>query len=162
VSLSSDPVARLIATDTLNFLTNEILNMVELSVLALSVTAHTPLPDHRVTHLACRLPIAMKIHPGRGGGTSKWALRQMLTRYVPPEWINLPKAGFLMPIGQWLRCPLQEWAEDLFEPGLMQRQGDLQPEPIQTFWRQHLSRRFDHIASLWTVLMWQAWLVQWA
>lgn len=122
------------AIDTLNYLPNEILTKVELAAMALSVNTHTPFPDHRVADVTCRLPTAMKILPGRGGGTSKWALHQILTKYVPPELIDRPKAGFVMPIGQWLRCQLQEWAVDLLELGLMQRQGDLQPEPIQTFW----------------------------
>lgn len=70
-------------------------------------------------------------------------------------------AGFGIPIGQWMRGPLRGWAEDLLEPGLMQRQGYLQPAPIQVLWRQHLTGRFDYTASLWTVLMWQAWVAEW-
>lgn len=57
--------------------------------------------------------------------------------------------GFGIPIGQWLRGPFRGWAEDLLEPGLMQRQGYLQPEPIQVLWRQHLPGRFDYTAKLW-------------
>ena len=103
----------------------------------------------------------MKINPSCGGGTSKWALRQILFKHVPRDLIERPKAGFAIPIGQWLRGPLRSWAEDLLEPGPMRRQGYLRPEPIQKLWRQHLSGRFEHTTRLWTVLMWQAWLAEW-
>ena len=63
-----------------------------------------------MAEVAWRLPMAMKIHPGGAGGTSKWALRQILYKHVPPELIERPKAGFGIPIGQWLRGPLRGWA----------------------------------------------------
>jgi asparagine synthase (glutamine-hydrolysing) len=65
-----------------------------------------------------------------------------------------------MPIGPWLRGPLRSWASDLLDPALLQRQGYLQPEPIQRLWRAHLAGA-DHTPQLWAVLMWQAWLAEW-
>jgi asparagine synthase (glutamine-hydrolysing) len=109
-----------------------------------------------VAEVAWRLPLALKIR----GGTGKWALRQLLVRHVPPALIERPKAGFAMPIGAWLRGPLRSWAEDLLDPQLLQRQGLLQPDPIQHLWRVHL-RGADHTPQLWSVLMWQAWLAEW-
>jgi len=156
--LDGDVIARMMATDTLNYLPNDILTKVDRAAMAASLETRAPFLDHRVAEVAWRLPMSMKIRPGRNGGISKWALRQLLYKYVPLELIERPKAGFGIPIGQWLRGPLRSWAEDLLEPGLMQRQGYLRPEPIQTLWRQHLSKRFDHTGKLWSVLMWQAWL----
>ena len=155
--LTGDAVARMMATDSLNYLPNDILTKVDRAAMAASLETRTPLLNHHVAAIAWRLPMAMKIRGGQG----KWALRQILYKHVPRHLIERPKAGFGMPIGQWLRGPLRGWAEDLLDPGLMQRQGYLRPEPIQTLWRQHLSGRFDHTSRLWTVLMWQAWLAEW-
>ena len=159
--LSGDAVARMMATDTLNYLPNDILTKVDRAAMAASQETRAPFLDRRVAEVAWRLPMAMKIHPGKGGGISKWALRQILYKHVPPELIERPKAGFGIPIGQWLRGPLRGWAEDLLEPGLMQRQGYLRPEPMQVLWRQHLRGRFDHTTRLWSVITWLGWLAEW-
>lgn len=155
--LANDPVARMMAWDALSYLPDDILVKVDRAAMAASIETRAPFLDHRVAAVAWRLPMSMKIRAGQG----KWALRQILYQHVPRELIERPKAGFAMPIGQWLRGPLRPWAEALLAPGQMQRQGYLRAEPIQTLWRQHLTGRYDHTTKLWTVLMWQAWFEQW-
>jgi asparagine synthase (glutamine-hydrolysing) len=159
-ALGADPVGRMMVTDSLNYLANDILTKVDRAAMATSLETRAPFLDHRVAALAWRLPMAMKIKRGQGGGSGKWALRQILYKHVPRELIERPKAGFGMPIGAWLRGPLRPWADALLDPVAMQHQGYLRPEPIQRLWHQHLSGRFDHTARLWTVLMWQAWLAE--
>jgi len=155
--LSDDPIARMMAWDTLSYLPDDILVKVDRAAMAVSLETRAPFLDHRVAQIAWRLPMSMKIR----GGTSKWALRQILYKYVPRELIERPKAGFAMPIGQWLRGPLRVWAAELLHPDRLGREGYLHPEPITRLWQQHLSGRYDHTSKLWTVLMWQAWLEQW-
>jgi asparagine synthase (glutamine-hydrolysing) len=155
--LSGDPVARMMAWDALSYLSDDILVKVDRAAMAVGLETRAPFLDHRVASVAWRLPMAMKIR----AGTSKWALRQLLYQHVPRELIERPKAGFAMPIGQWLRGPLRPWAEELLHPDRLHREGYLRPEPISQFWQQHLSGRYDHTTKLWTVLMWQTWLEQW-
>jgi asparagine synthase (glutamine-hydrolysing) len=151
----------MMAFDTLNYLPNDILTKVDRAAMATSLETRCPLLDYRVTELAWRLPMAMKIRPGHAQENGRWAIRQILNQHLPAELFDRPKMGFGIPIGAWLRGPLRSWAEDLLDPVAMERQGYLRPEPIQRLWRQHLSGRFDHTTRLWTVLMWQAWLEEW-
>jgi len=155
--LSGDPIARMMAWDTLSYLPDDILVKVDRAAMAASLETRAPFLDHRVAQIAWRLPMSMKIR----GGTSKWALRQILYKYVPRELMERPKAGFAMPISQWLRGPLRAWAEELLHPNRLACEGYLRPEPISRLWQQHLSGRYDHTTKLWPVLMWQAWLEQW-
>ena len=91
------------------------------------------------------------------GGQGKWALRQVLYKYVPRELIERPKAGFGIPVGQWLRGPLREWAEALLDEARLQREGYLNPAPIRQAWQEHLNGRHDWTPRLWCMLMFQAW-----
>ena len=61
----------------------------------------------------------MKIKNGQG----KWLLRQVLYRHVPYELIDRPKAGFGIPVGQWLREPLRSWAENLLDQNRLSAEG---------------------------------------
>ncbi|MCS5704713.1 asparagine synthase (glutamine-hydrolyzing) [Synechococcus sp. FGCU-3] len=150
------PAEQLMLADIRTYLPADILVKVDRAAMAASLETRAPFLDHRVAAVAWQLPLSLKIR----GGVGKWALRQLLDRYVPRHLIDRPKAGFAMPIGPWLRGPLRPWAEELLDPELLRQQGHLQPEPIQRLWRAHLAGA-DHTSQLWTVLMWQAWLAEW-
>jgi asparagine synthase (glutamine-hydrolysing) len=148
-----DPLS-MMYLDTLTYLPDDILCKVDRAAMACSLETRVPFLDHRVVELAWRLPLHMKIRKG----VSKWALRQVLYKRVPKELIERPKAGFAIPVGQWLRGPLREWAEALLNPIRLKAEGYLHPEPITKVWQEHLSGHYDHTPKLWSVLMFQAWL----
>jgi asparagine synthase (glutamine-hydrolysing) len=112
-----------------------------------------PLLDHRVVELAWSLPLEMRL--GDGG---KRVLRRLLDRYVPPALSDRPKAGFSVPIADWLRGPLRDWGESLLDEGRLRRAGFLDPAAVRRIWRQHQLGWLSHDQLLWNVLMFQAWL----
>ncbi|MDH3933354.1 MAG: asparagine synthase C-terminal domain-containing protein, partial [Chromatiales bacterium] len=108
----------------------------------------------RVVEFAWRLPLALRW----GERGSKLVVRELLKRYVPPALTERPKAGFGVPVGEWLRGPLRDWAESLIDPGRIRSQGLLDEPGVTKLWRQHLCGWRDHSDVLWSVLMFQAWL----
>jgi len=80
----------------------------------------------------------------------------MLYKYIPKKLLDRPKAGFQIPIGDWLIGPLKAWAEDLLAPEKIISQGYFHSEPIQKIWKEHLSGNYDWTPKLWGILMFQS------
>lgn len=160
--LSSNKQLSMLAYDTLNYLPNDILTKVDRASMAASLEVRSPFLDHRVAELAWRLPNELRLGRDNEQFPGKTILRQLLYQYVPRHLVERPKSGFGVPIGHWLRGPLKPWADSLLDPSLIYSQGFLRPEPVQLLWKQHLSGRFDHTSRLWTILMWQSWLLEWS
>ena len=150
----ADPVARMMALDGLTYMPDDILTKVDRASMAVSLETRAPFLDRDVMEFAWRLPMHMKLRDGRG----KWVLRQLLDRHVPRALMERPKMGFGIPLDQWLRGPLRDWAADLLAEDRLRREGYFRPEDIVSTWQLHLRGEGSFGYRLWSVLMFQAWL----
>jgi asparagine synthase (glutamine-hydrolysing) len=149
-----EPISQMMAIDSLTYLPDDILCKVDRAAMASSLETRAPFLDHKVIEAALKIPSELKIQQGIG----KIPLRKILAKYLPTQLIDRPKAGFAIPIGEWLRGPLKEWAEELLDPRTLNAQGFLDVDIIQNIWEEHLSGKKDFTSKLWAVLMFQSWL----
>lgn len=148
-----DAVLTMQILDLQMYLPEEILVKVDRASMAASLEVRTPFLDPNVVEFALKLPARLRIRDG----VTKWALRQILYRHVPPTLVDRPKQGFGIPLSDWLRGPLREWAEALLSEAALRRIDLLDPGPVRAMWERHLSKRVNAPHLLWAVLMLQAW-----
>jgi asparagine synthase (glutamine-hydrolysing) len=113
-----------------------------------------PLLDHRLVEYVWGLPLEFKLR----NGDSKYLIRKLLASLVPRELWARPKMGFRVPIGELLRGPLRNWADDLLALPRLHQEGFLRASEISRIWSAHRSGRADASYMLWNTLMFQAWL----
>lgn len=145
---------RMMVTDALSYLPDDILVKVDRAAMGVSLETRAPFLDHRLVEFSWTLPLDYKLR----SGVPKWVLREVLYRHVPRELIDRPKRGFSVPMADWLRGPLREWAESLLSQSRLRREGFFHPDPVRQTWASHVSGNKDCSAQLWCVLMFQAWL----
>ncbi|MCB0355976.1 MAG: asparagine synthase (glutamine-hydrolyzing) [Bdellovibrionales bacterium] len=148
-----DPREQMMYLDFNTYLGEDILTKVDRATMAWSLESRIPMLDRRVIELAWSLPLDFKIHKGQG----KWILKQLLYRYVPQALIERPKMGFGIPIGEWIKGPLRDWAETLLAEDSLNQSGLLHVKNINQRWQEHKKGQRNWHMSLWNVLMFQQW-----
>lgn len=140
--------------DALSYLPDNNLVKVDRACMASSLESRVPLLDYRIIEYAWQLPFEYKVQ----GNERKWLLKKLLAQYVPKELIDRPKMGFGVPIEHWLRGPLKDWAGDLLSEARIKREGYFDYRPIEKQWSEHIKGERNRHYSLWSILMFQAWL----
>lgn len=150
---SLEPVEAMRRWDLAQYMPDDLMVKVDRAAMSASLETRAPLLDHKLVELALALP-ERELFKGERG---KLALRNVLYRYVPQQLIERPKAGFGIPLGQWLRGPLRGWAENMLDPAMIRAQGLIDADKVALLWAEHVSGKYDRGSYLWNVLMFQAW-----
>ena len=153
LSNSLSNIEKAMLYDTLGYLSDDILVKVDRAAMSVSLETRAPFLDHEVFNFAWSLPLSYKSKHGN----SKRILKNILYKYVDRNLLERPKMGFGVPVGEWIKGPLKEWAEDLLNPEIIKADGYFCPKTTQKFWEEHTSGDRNWQNQLWTILMFQSW-----
>ena len=150
--LCQDEVASMQYWDLLSYLPGDILTKVDRASMAYSLEVRSPFLDKTMIEYGFSLPLRYRIHQGR----SKYLLRELAEKWLPPSIVSGKKMGFGVPLAYWLRHELRDWAEALLAPQRLQDIG-FNERTVRKLWDAHLSEKLDASGRLWNTLM----LVHW-
>lgn len=151
--LGLDEQQKMMVLDCITYLPDDILVKVDRAAMASSLEVRNPFLDHRIIEYAWKIPQYLKLNNGQ----SKRILRDILYQYVPKNLIERPKMGFAIPIDEWLRGSLRDWAESLLNEKSLKENGYFETRLILNKWEEHLSGKKNYQNQLWSVLMFQSW-----
>lgn len=117
-----------------------------------SLEVRVPVLDLEVAEAAARIAPSVCMKNGLG----KLPLRGALARAVPPDRIPERKAGFTVPLGDWLRGELRPMVEDLLLSGDPYPSGMLTRQGLRDLYSQHLAGK-DRTRAIWSLLSLQLW-----
>ena len=146
-------VDRMMHADIELYLPGALLPKVDRATMAHGLEGRAPLLDQRVMEFAARLPAAMKFPDGR----QKHILKRVASRFFPMEFLDRPKMGFGVPVGEWFRGPLAGFTRDFLLGDTARRRGWLDMACVGALVDEHIARRADHSHRLWTLMMLEAW-----
>jgi asparagine synthase (glutamine-hydrolysing) len=156
-SLMPDPIDRMRYLDMRTYLPDDILTKVDRASMAVALEVRVPFLDHRVVEWVWRLPRSQNARAPR----PKHLLRRVLARYVPDRLVDRPKMGFGVPLADWVRGPLRDWAEDLMTERMLVADGVFHVTAIRTLWTDFINGDNRQQYLIWNILMLQAWYRHW-
>jgi asparagine synthase (glutamine-hydrolysing) len=144
-----DPLRQAGVTDFKSYLPDDILVKVDRAAMAVSLETRAPFLSKDLIEYGLGLDHTFKI----SNGTTKLALRKILEKRLPAELVARPKMGFGVPLPQWLRGDLKDWANELLTPQNLEAAG-FNHQTVLEKWRQHQSGERNWHGLLWPVLSW--------
>jgi asparagine synthase (glutamine-hydrolysing) len=151
---TDDPLSLAQYLDFKTWLPGDILAKVDRASMAHSLEVRVPLLDHRLVEWASSLSPGLKLR----NGTGKYVLKKMLEPDLPHAVLYRPKMGFRVPLAAWLRGPLATRTRDALRGGTIAESRYFEASVLDRLVRQHMSGQSDHSATLWKLLMLDAFL----
>lgn len=149
---ADDDLAKLLYLDVKTYLCDDILVKVDRASMAVSLEVRAPLLDHELLEFAGTVPSAWKLR----GDEGKAVMKRALTRRLPRDLLYRSKMGFGVPVTDWLRGELRDYARELILDGPATAAW-LDRDYVARVWDDHQAARRDASFALWTLLVLNLW-----
>jgi asparagine synthase (glutamine-hydrolysing) len=143
--------------DIHTYLPDDLLVKVDIASMANSLEARSPFLDHKLMEWAARIPPSQKMV----NGETKSILKSAMEPYLPRDVLYRPKMGFGVPVAQWLRMDMKEFAYDTLLSSRARGRGIVKPDYIRLMLDEHCSGERSHHTRLWALLMLELWFEMW-
>ena len=139
--------------DVETFLPDNLLEYSDKMSMAWGLELRVPYLDRRLVELAFQIPFSLKLN----SHGSKQILRRAFAHLIPPENQKIPKKGFNVPLGNWMRTKLDSYFDELLPRDYVEREGIFHYDTITRMRAEHRQGKRDNSYELFAILMFDAW-----
>ena len=150
---STDLLDRMLATDILTYLPEELLVKVDRMSMAHSLEGRSPLLDHKLMEFVARLPSSYKLR----NGEMKFILKDTARDLVPEGFFDRPKMGFSVPLKKWFRGDLAGFARERIMGGPLKDLALFDMSAVEQILQRHGDASQDSSPLIWRLLMLSEW-----
>ena len=152
-TLEHDVARKIMVYDTIFYLPGDILTKIDRASMSVSLETRSPFLNHKIAEFAWSLPMEFKIN----GNNQKDILKKLLLKKIPNYKINRPKSGFSIPIGDWLRTSLKNWAIEIISDFNNSKHGYFPEVAVMKLWNDHINNSINNEKILWNIIIFQLW-----
>ncbi len=153
---SKDAIQRMADLNIKLWLENDSNVKVDRASMAFSMEIRSPFLDYRIIEFARTLPINYRFNDG----VKKRILKDILAEYISPKDFNVPKKGFSIPIGNWIKGELKTEMDATLTDEFLNSVPNLDINKFKSQMKMHMENKFDYSFNIWKLYLLAKWVIR--
>lgn len=149
---AEDHLSRIQYLDIRTYLPEDCLTKVDRASMAVSLEVRCPILDHIFMEYVAGIPSNKKLVGLKG----KHIFKKAMSQYLPDDILYRRKMGFGVPILEWLRGDLKQYARSLVLDGEASRRYFRQ-DRLEAMWKAYQSGLRNYASEAWIIMMLNLW-----
>lgn len=142
--------------DYKTFMVDDVLTKVDRASMSVSLEGREPLIDHRIIEFMARVPASLKYKNNQG----KYLARQILYKHIPASLIDKPKAGFQIPLAEWLQTDLKPLVDKYLDASKLDEEI-FNVKEVEKIKKELFNGDVTQVNAIWFILMYEMWKEKW-
>ncbi|WP_445149199.1 asparagine synthase (glutamine-hydrolyzing) [Baekduia sp. Peel2402] len=149
----SAAVDKMLEVDVRTYLLDDLIAKVDIATMAHALEARSPLLDPELMQLGASIPAHYKVR----GQEKKWILREALRGWLPDDLLDRPKQGFSVPLSDWLRGDLRDYAHEVLLDRETLDRGYFDRAEVTGLLDRHAAGTDGEAKRIWALLTLELW-----
>jgi asparagine synthase (glutamine-hydrolysing) len=147
---------RMLYWELRSFLVDHNLNYTDKLSMAVGVEARVPFLDLELVEFSTKISPSLKLK----NGVTKYVLKKVAERYLPPDIIYRPKTGFGAPVRQWILNDMEEMIKYRLSKEKLKERGIFNPEKVWELINDNKTGKIDASYTVWSLMAIESWMEQ--
>jgi asparagine synthase (glutamine-hydrolysing) len=151
---SKNKTEQAVYADFMTYLPGALMTKVDIASMSVSLEGRSPFLDHELLELTAKIPFSLKL---KGLNNKKYILKEALRGIIPDEVMFRPKMGFGIPIHDWFRHELKQYAHDTLLGEKALSRNLFRKDAIEELLTKHCSTQVDYGYHIWALITLELW-----